>query len=172
MSRMVRWSSLVAAGVALFVTALPAFAAAPPPLFVGRNSGFYDHQVIEYQQSAVATAQDPQAAKLISKGLVVYHIVGAGMPSDAQSPAVQCARLLATFPNDMTSCNVLNSIPTDPNYSGGSWNLQIFHWNAGVTPTELSKDDDILAAVAAGLGTLEVTNVLVRCPVANFSALR
>jgi hypothetical protein len=72
----------------------------------------------------------------------------------------------------MTSCNVLNSIPTDPNYTGGSWNLQIFHWKAGVTPTELSKDDDILAAVADGRGTLEVTNLLVRCPVANFSALR
>ncbi len=33
-------------------------------------------------------------------------------------------------------------------------------------------DDDILAAAAAGLGTLDVTTVLVRCPVVNFANLR
>ena len=43
---------------------------------------------------------------------------------------------------------------------------------AGVTPAELSTDTDILAAVAAGKGTLEITSTLVRCPVINFSALR
>jgi len=41
-----------------------------------------------------------------------------------------------------------------------------------VTPVELSKDDDIFAAVAAGHGTLEVTSTLVRCPVIDFAALR
>jgi hypothetical protein len=168
MRRLVHWSALVVASAAFLASILPAFAAAPPPMFIGRNAGFYDHQVIEYQQAAVATAQDPEAAKQISKGLVVYHMVD----STGNVPAVQCARLTATFPNDMTSCNVLNSIPTDKGYTGGSWNLQIFHWNPGQTPVELSKDDDILAAVANGLGTLEVTNLLVRCPVANFSALR
>ena len=78
----------------------------------------------------------------------MYHIVGA----DGTTPAVQCARLLAALPNDGTSCNVLNFIPTEVGYAGGAWNLQIFHWNAGITPVELSKDDDILAAVAAGEG--------------------
>jgi hypothetical protein len=72
----------------------------------------------------------------------------------------------------MTACNVLNSIPTDIGYTGGSWNLQIFHWNPGFTPVELSQDDDILNAVAAGKGTLEVTPLLVRCPVVNFANLR
>src|SRR5438046_2655439 len=134
MLRFVRWSSLVVACAALFVSALPAFADIPV-IPIGRNAGFYDNQVIEYQQAAVATAQDPEAAKLISKGLVVYHMVD----SDGNVPAVQCARLIATFPNDMTSCNVLNSIPTDIGYTGGAWNLQIFHWKAGVTPFELSK---------------------------------
>jgi hypothetical protein len=36
----------------------------------------------------------------------------------------------------------------------------------------LTKDDDILAARDAGLGTLVATNVLVRCPLVNFAALR
>ncbi len=35
-------------------------------------------------------------------------------------------------------------------------NLQIFHWNPGQTPVELSNDDDILAAVANGRGTLSL----------------
>jgi hypothetical protein len=130
------------------------------------NSGFYDHQIIEYQATAEVTSS-PQAAQLISQGNVVYHVVGA----DGQTPAVQCARLLAALPNDATSCNVLNFIPTEVGYTGGAWNLQIFHWNPGVTPVELSKDDDILAAVAAGKGTLEVTATLVRCPLINFAAL-
>jgi hypothetical protein len=137
------------------------------------NSGFYDHQIIEYQATAEVTSS-PQAAQLISKGNIVFHIVGA---DGVTTPAVQCARLAglpngAPGANDATKCNVLNFIPTEVGYSGGAWNLQIFRWNAGFTPVELSKDDDILAAVAAGKGTLQVTSILVRCPVINFVALR
>jgi hypothetical protein len=132
-----------------------------------RNSGFYDHQLIEYEGTAEVTSS-PQAAQLISKGNIVFHIVDA----TGATPAVQCARLLAALPNDATSCNVLNFIPTEVGYAGGAWNLQIFHWKSGVTPLELSKDDDITAAVTAGLGTLEVTPILVRCPVVNFANLR
>jgi hypothetical protein len=147
--------AVVAAGV------IPASASAE------MNSGFYDHQIIQYESTAEVTSS-PQAAQLISKGNVVYHIVA----PDGNTPAVQCARLEAALPNVGSSCNVLNFIPTEVGYEGGAWNLQIFHWAAGVNPVELSKDDDILAAVAAGKGTLEVTNVLVRCPLVNFAALR
>jgi hypothetical protein len=147
---------------AVFVFALPAGATGV------RNSGFYDHQIIEYE-ATFGTAASPQAALQISKGEIVYHIVGA---DGVTTPAVQCARLLAALPNDATSCNTLNFIPTEVGYTGGAWNLQIFHWKAGVTPFELSKDDDIIAAAAAGLGTIEVTATLVRCPLVNFAALR
>jgi len=146
---------------ALFVFALPAAATGV------RNSGFYDHQIIEYE-ATFAAMDSPQVALQISKGEIVYHVVGA----DGATPAVQCARLLAALPNDATSCNTLNFIPTEVGYTGGAWNLQIFHWKAGVTPFELSKDDDILAAAASGLGTIEVTPILVRCPLVNFAALR
>ena len=76
------------------------------------------------------------------------------------------------LPAEATACNVLNFIPTEVGYTGGAWNLQIFHWNAVETPYELSSDTDIAAALAAGKGTLEITNILVRCPVVNFAALR
>jgi hypothetical protein len=148
--------------VAVFVFALPAGATGV------RNSGFYDHQIIEYE-ATFGTAASPQAALQISKGEIVYHIVGA---DGVTTPAVQCARLLAALPNDATSCNTLNFIPTEVGYTGGAWNLQIFHWKAGVTPFELSKDDDIVAAAAAGLGTIEVTPILVRCPLVDFAVLR
>jgi hypothetical protein len=157
-TRLVAALGLLASGLVL----------APPAGATGvTNSGFYDHQIIEYE-ATFGTASSPQAAIQISKGEIVFHVVGA----DGNTPAVQCARLLAALPNDATSCNTLNFIPTEVGYTGGAWNLQIFHWKAGVTPFELSKDDDIIAAAAAGLGTIEVTSTLVRCPVINFAALR
>ena len=149
------------------IAAMLALAAPASANSVTANSGFYDHQVIEYQATAQVTSS-PHAAQLISKGNVVYHIVDAS----GNVPSVQLARLHAALPNDPTSGNVLNFIPTEVGYAGGAWNLQIFHWNSGVTPVELSKDDDILAAVAAGEGTLEITSTLVRCPVIDFAALR
>jgi len=159
--KLVRLATIPATILSLLVLAQPASAT------VTANSGFYDHQVIEYQATAEVTSS-PQAAQLISKGNIVFHIVDA----NGNIPAVQLARLHAALPNDATGGNVLNFIPTEVGYSGGAWNLQIFHWNRGVTPVELSKDDDILAAVAAGQGRLEVTSTLVRCPVIDFAALR
>jgi len=160
--KLARLAPIPAAFVSLLALAQPVAAST-----VAANSGFYDHQIIEYQATAEVTSS-PQAAQLISKGNIVFHVVGV----DGTTPAVQCARLLAALPSDPTSCNVLNFIPSEVGYSGGAWNLQIFHWKAGVTPVELGKDDDIIAAVTAGKGTLEVTPILVRCPVINFAALR
>src|SRR6266849_1139139 len=154
---------ILLAVIALLVLVLPGARGATATT----NSGFYDHKIIEYVATAEVTSS-PQAAQLIAAGNIVFHIVG----SDGVTPSVQCARLLAALPNDPTGCNVLNSIPTEVGYTGGAWNLQVFHWKQGVHPTELSKDDDINAAVASGLGTLEITSTLVRCPVVDFVSLR
>jgi len=132
-----------------------------------RTSGYYDHKVIEYN-SSTSSVGSVQEALLITKGNIVYHIVD----STGHVPAVQCALNVATFPADATDCNVLNFIPTEVGYQGGAWNLQIFHWSPGKPIVALTKDDDITAAAAAGLGRIEVTNILVRCPLVNFSALR
>ena len=155
-------TGLLAAPAALAVTAAPALAATS-----AANFGYYDNQTIEYEATAEVTSS-PQQAQVLAHGNIVFHIVDAA----GNVPAVQLARAQAAFPNDAGAGNVLNFIPTEVGYAGGAWNLQIFHWNAGVTPTELSSDTDILAAVAAGKGTLEITSTLVRCPVINFSALR
>lgn len=151
--------------VALLILVIPGVRGATPEAVT--NSGWYDHKIIEYKATPEVTSS-PQAAQLIAKGNIVFHIVD----GNGNTPAVQCAPLLAALPQDATSCNVLNFIPTEVGYAGGAWNLQIFHWKNGVTPTLLSKDDDIIAAVNAGQGTLEITSTLVRCPVIDFAALR
>ena len=135
-----------------------------------RNSGYYDHQVIEYE-STVVTASTIQEAQLAAHGNIVYHIVAPNSTRADGAPDVQCTRNSAAFPSDATNCNVLNFIPTEVGYAGGAWNLQIFHWNGPAT-RELTKDDDIAAAAAAGDGWIEVTTTLVRCPLVNFSNLR
>src|SRR5207245_3042888 len=76
-----------------------------------RNSGYYDHQVIEYESSTV-TANSVQEAQLLSHGNIVFHIVDLG----GNPPAVQCAQAVAALPKDATACNVLNFIPTEPGY--------------------------------------------------------
>src|SRR5258707_15476843 len=141
--------------------------AQPVSATVSANSGFYDHQIIQYQATAEVTSS-PHAAQLISKGNIVFHIVDAS----GNIPAVQVARLHIALPNDPTGGNVLNFIPTEIGYSGGAWNLQIFHWNPGVTPVELSKDDDILGAVAAGGGGGGGTTIPGRRPPIDFPGLR
>lgn len=150
------------ATAATLAAAAPALAATSAP-----NFGYYDNQPIEYEATAEVTSS-PQQAQVLAHGNIVFHIVDAS----GTVPAVQLARAQAAFPHDAGAGNVLNFIPTEVGYAGGAWNLQIFHWNPGVTPAELSSDTDILAAVAAGKGTLEITSTLVRCPVINFSALR
>src|SRR3989442_10403433 len=166
--RRIRILAILATVALLLVSATSAFAAATT---AQRSSGYYDHQVIEYE-STVVRASTIQEAQLAAHGNIVYHIVAPNSTRADGAADVQCRRNIAAFPSDATKCNVLNFIPTEVGYAGGAWNLQIFHWRAGVTPSELSKDDDILAAVAAGLGTLEVTPTLVRCPLVNFANLR
>jgi len=132
-----------------------------------RNSGYYDHQVIEYEGTAV-TANSLQEAQLPSHATLLFHvIVYSGQPL-----AGLCSINTAMCPASLSDCNVLNFIPSEQGYAGGAWNLQIFTWKAGMTPTALTKDDDITAAANAGLGTLVATAIIVRCPVVNFSALR
>ncbi len=78
---------LVLLGASMLV-ALPAAA------FAQHASGFYDHQLINYEATAQVTSS-PQAAQQISLGNIVYHVVD----PNGNVPAVQCARLLAAFPN-------------------------------------------------------------------------
>src|SRR6266852_3078621 len=66
--KLVRLATIPATIVSLLALAQPASAE------VTANSGFYDHQVIEYQATAEVTSS-PQAAQLISKGNIVFHIV-------------------------------------------------------------------------------------------------
>ncbi len=131
------------------------------------NTGWYDNHQIYYAKATLQTNAQ-EAAHLIEAGSVVYHV---------QNPDGSVPTSQITFPVPPTGAvatagNVISQIPTDIGYSGGNWNLQFFTWNTGVTHRALTSDTDILAAVAANEGTLTVTNVVVRCPVIDFSTLR
>lgn len=66
---------------------------------------------------------------------------------------------------------MVSAIPTEVGCNGGAWNLKVFVWNSPATRA-LTKDDDILAAIANGEGKLVTTQIVVRCPLVNFSAHR
>jgi hypothetical protein len=134
--------------------------------FAHINTGWYDHQQIWYDAATVAK-DATAAANLAAQGQVVYHVEN---PDGTTSP-LQLIFPVPPTGGITTSGNVLSAIPTEVGYNGGAWNLKIFVWTS--TPTRaLTKDDDILAAVADGEGTLITTQIVVRCPLVNFSALR
>src|SRR5207247_10455978 len=89
---------------------------------VAMNSGFYDHQIIQYEATAEVTSS-PQAAQLIAHGNIVFLLVG----SEGVTQNVQCARLLAALANDAMNRNVLNFIPTEFVYTGARWYLPLLH---------------------------------------------
>ncbi len=130
------------------------------------NTGWYDNRQIYY---AKATLQiNPQeAANLIAARSVVYHVQN----PDGSIPTFQTTLPVPPTGGVATAGNVISQIPGEVGYSGGNWNLQFFTWNKPATRA-LTSDTDILAAVANGEGTLTVTDIVVRCPVIDFSNLR
>jgi hypothetical protein len=134
--------------------------------FADINTGWYDHRQIWYAASTVSD-NTVAAAHLAAQGQVVYHVEN----PDGSTPAQQLIFPVAPTGGITSSGNVVSAIPTEVGYNGGAWNLKIFVWNSPATRA-LTKDDDILAAAANGEGTLMTTQVVVRCPLVNFSALR
>ncbi len=130
------------------------------------TTGWYDHQQIWYD-GATVIVNAQAAAQLIKQGSVVFHIVN----PDGSVPVFQTTFPIPPTGGVATDGNVLSAIPTEVGYTGGAWNLQIFHWNAPATRA-LTKDDDIHDAVTAGEGFLDGTEIVVRCPLVDFSNLR
>ena len=153
------------------VVAMPSFASAFNPdsgvnTHAGITTGWYDHKQIWYDKATVY--QNPQAAaNLIKQGAMVFHVVN----PDGTVPIFQTTFPIPPTGGVATDGNVLSAIPTEIGYTGGACNLQIFHWNVPAA-RPLTKDDDIHAAAAAGEGWIEVTEIVVRCPVIDFSNLR
>src|SRR5437879_13050608 len=72
------------------------------------NSGWYDHQIIQYKATAEVTSS-PQATNQIAKGKIIYHIGD----TNVNTHATQCVPLLAAVPQHAPCCNRLNRSPTD-----------------------------------------------------------
>jgi hypothetical protein len=160
-------STAVAAALALTATNSLAFdPAAAVSTSAEINTGWYDHQQIWYAR-ATLVLDGPAAIQLINQGTVVFHVVD----PDGNTSPFQLVFPIPPTGGVHTDGNVLSAIPTEVGYTGGAWNLQIFHWN-GPPSRALTKDDDIRAAASAGEGWIEVTAIVVRCPLIDFSNLR
>jgi len=67
--------------------------------------------------------------------------------------------------------NVIPSAPipagpenSDPEYTP-LWRVSTVTWNPGTTPHTLTSEEEVLAAEAAGMVTIEQTDIVVNCPV-------
>jgi hypothetical protein len=67
--------------------------------------------------------------------------------------------------------NVIPSAPipagpdnADPEYTP-LWRVSTVTWKEGTTPHTLTSEEEVLAAEAAGMVTIEKTNIVVNCPV-------
>ncbi|MFG6467317.1 DUF7482 domain-containing protein [Roseateles sp. BYS87W] len=70
--------------------------------------------------------------------------------------------------------NAVGAATPDPNYSP-LWRLALVRWRPGATPQELRSEEAVLAAEARGDVAVEVTAIVVNCPItrgASGSALR
>lgn len=67
--------------------------------------------------------------------------------------------------------NVIDSVTGEAGYSP-LWRHTFVKWKDGVTPRELKSEEDILAASKAGEVTLEVSKLVINCPVIPASIQR
>ncbi|MBI3639285.1 MAG: hypothetical protein HY223_03120 [Thaumarchaeota archaeon] len=95
-------------------------------------------------------------------------------PALAKTPDKALAQIYV-FKNGVTGSgvlgfqpNVVDSIPTDPKYSP-LWKINFVEWKDPTTATVLGSDDDIADAVTKGKVTLTQTNVVVNCPIIQWS---
>jgi hypothetical protein len=65
---------------------------------------------------------------------------------------------------DGTQISIFPSTPPDAQYSP-LWRLVLVKWAPGATPHELRSEEALLAAEAAGEVALDVTTIVVNCPI-------
>ena len=68
--------------------------------------------------------------------------------------------------SDGAQISVFASGPPDPNYSP-LWRLVLVHWKPARPPRELRSEEAVLAAAEAGEVELDVTGIVVNCPIVD-----
>ena len=68
--------------------------------------------------------------------------------------------------SDGAQISIFASAPPDSNYSP-LWRLVLVHWKPGRPPRELRSEEAVLAAADAGDVELDVTGIVVNCPIVD-----
>lgn len=149
---------------ALLVLALLALlggCASGPELVLPRQQAWVDGRRVDY-----ITTDISDAAMAADGG--VNHVprladaLGAGRASLTERvykfPQGEQASIFASGPAP------LGAARPDPNYSP-LWRLVLVRWVSGTSPRELRSEEALLAAEAAGELRLDVTSIVVNCPI-------
>ena len=138
------------------------------PLVIPLVRGLYDGKDVFYISTE---ASDSDVAATLTK-FTNFPVTFA--PALAKTPDKALAQIFV-FKNGVKGSgvlgfqpNVVDSIPTDPNYSP-LWKINFVEWKDPTTATVLGSDDDIADAVKKGKVAVTQTNVVVNCPIIQWS---
>jgi hypothetical protein len=125
-------------------------------------TGFADDSLVDYTLQEIS---DPMVADMM-RGLTDYPLELV----ESLSGVPQAANLYL-FMNGLEGpnpfgfqMNVIDTVPGDDGYSP-LWLHTFVEWAQGAEPRELTSEDAILEAEAAGELTLETTELVINCPV-------
>lgn len=157
----------------VLIAALLTACAAPGPaeLVLPRQQAWVDGRRVDY-----VTTDISDAAMAAQAGVNHVPRLAGAIGSGSASLTERVYKFA-----DATQISVFASGPApvgaarpDPNYSP-LWRLVLVRWQPGKPPRELRSEEDVLAAQASGEVELDVTGIVVNCPITrgvDGSALR
>ncbi len=137
------------------------------PVVIPLVRGLYDGKDVFYISTE---ASDSDVANVLTK-FTNFPVTFA--PTLAKTPDAALGKIYV-FKNGVNGSgvlgfqpNVVDSIPTDPNYSP-IWKINFVEWKDPTNATVLGSDDNIADAVTKGQVTVTATNVVVNCPIVQW----
>ena len=111
--------------------------------------------LISVAASTVAAGGPPKLAFYIDD--VRYRTVGT--PTDFTNTGAPSFTYDKIYALGSGLANVAEAKPGDTDFNGGRWAVYAVTWSAGVTPVQLTNDQDVLAWAAAGMLSISDTPV-------------
>jgi hypothetical protein len=111
--------------------------------------------LISVAASTVAAGGPPSLAFYVDD--VRYRTVGT--PTDFTNTGAPSSTYDKIYALGNGLANVAEAKPGDTDFNGGRWAVYAVSWTAGVTPVQLTNDQDVLAWEAAGKLTISDTPV-------------
>ncbi len=147
----------------LLLALLGACSTTPPGITLPRQEAWVEGRRVQYVTTDISDAA-------MAKQSGVNHVprlagaVGAGDASLTERVyKFTDAAQISVFASGPAA---VDAARPDPNYSP-LWRLVLVHWKPGRPPRELRSEDAVLAAADAGDVELDVTGIVVNCPIVD-----